>query len=54
MATLNTTEAWANLYKFIEYTSVNHEPLITTGKPCNAVLLVDGDWNAINEKLYLL
>jgi prevent-host-death family protein len=54
MATLNATEARANLYKLIDDTAVNHEPVIITGKRGNAVLLAEEDWNAINETLYLL
>jgi antitoxin YefM len=54
MATLNATEARANLYKLIDETAVNHEPVIITGKRGNAVLLAEDDWNAINETLYLL
>ena len=54
MATLNATEARANLYKLIDDTTVNHEPVIITGKWGNAVLFAEEDWNAINETLYLL
>jgi PHD/YefM family antitoxin component YafN of YafNO toxin-antitoxin module len=54
MATLNATEARANLYKLIDDTTVNHEPVIITGKRGNAVFLAEEDWNAINETLYLL
>ena len=54
MATFNATEARANLYKLIDDTTVNHEPVIITGKRGNAVLLAEEDWNAINETLYLL
>ena len=54
MATLTVTEARANLYKLIDDTSVNHEPVIITGKRGNAVLLAEGDWNAITETLHLL
>ena len=54
MATLNATEARANLYKLIDDTTVNHEPVTITGKRGNAVLLAEEDWNAINETLYLL
>ena len=39
MTTLTVTEARANLYKLIDDTSVNHEPVIITGKRGNAVLL---------------
>jgi antitoxin YefM len=54
MATLNVTEARANLYKLIDETLVNHEPVVITGKRGNAVLLAEDDWNAINETLHLL
>ena len=54
MTTVNVTEARANLYKLIDDASVNHEPVVITGKRGNAVLLSEGDWNAINGTLYLL
>ena len=54
MTTLNVTEARANLYKLIDDTSVNHEPVVITGKRGNAVLLAEEDWKAINETLHLL
>ena len=54
MTTLNATEARANLYKLIDDTLVNHEPVVITGKRGNAVLLAEDDWNAINETLHLL
>ena len=53
MTTLSVTEARANLYKLIDDTSLNHEPVIITGKRGNAVLLAEDDWNAINETLHL-
>ena len=54
MTTLNVTEARANLYKLIDDTTLNHEPVVITGKRGNAVLLAEDDWNAINETLHLL
>jgi PHD/YefM family antitoxin component YafN of YafNO toxin-antitoxin module len=54
MTPLNATEARANLYKLIDDTLVNHEPVVITGKRGNAVLLAEDDWNAINETLHLL
>jgi antitoxin YefM len=54
MTTVNVTEARANLYKLIDDTSVNHEPVVITGKRGNAVLLAEDDWKAINETLHLL
>ena len=52
--TLNVTEARANLYKLIDGTTANHEPVVITGKRGNAVLLAEDDWNAISETLHLL
>ena len=54
MTTLNVTEARANLYKLIDDATVNHEPVVITGKRGNTVLLAEDDWNAINETLHLL
>ena len=54
MTSLNVTEARANLYKLIDATTANHEPVVITGKRGNAVLLAEDDWNAINETLHLL
>ena len=54
MTTLTVTEARANLYKLIDDTSVNHEPVIITGERGNAVLLAESDWNAITETLHLV
>ena len=54
MPRLNVAEARANLYKLIDDMSVNHEPVVITGKRGNAVLLSEDDWNAINETLHLL
>ena len=54
MTTLSVTEARANLYKLIDDTSLNHEPVIITGKRGNAVLLAEGNWNSITETLHLV
>ena len=54
MTTLKVSEARANLYKLIDDTLVNHEPVVIMGKRGNAVLLAEDDWNAINETLHLL
>ena len=54
MTTLNVTEARANLYKLIDDTTLNHEPVVITGKRGNAVLLAEDDWKAINETLHLI
>jgi|TARA_B110000259_G_scaffold65866_1_gene77578 antitoxin YefM len=54
MTTLNVTEVRANLYKLIDDTSVNHEPVVITSEHGNTVLLAEDDCNAINETLHLL
>ena len=54
MTTLTVTEARANLYKLIDDTSVNHEPVIITGERGNAVLLAESDWTAITKTLHLV
>ena len=54
MTTLTATEARAKLYKLIDDVSINHEPVVITGKRGNAVLLAEGDWNSITETLHLL
>ena len=54
MTTFTATEARAKLYKLIDDASINHEPVVITGKRGNAVLLAEGDWNAITETLHLL
>ena len=54
MTTVNVTEARTNLYKLIDDATMSHEPVVITGKRGNAVLLAEGDWNAITETLHLL
>ena len=54
MTIVNVTEARANFYKLIDDTSESHEPIVITGKRGNAVLLAEGDWNAITETLHLI
>ena len=54
MNILKATEARAKLYSLIDKTAESHEPIVITGKRCNAVLISEEDWNAISETLYLL
>ena len=54
MNILNATEARAKLYRLIDETAENHEPIVITGKRKNAVLISEEDWNAISETLHLL
>lgn len=53
MAVLTASAARANLYNLIDETNDSHEPVIISGKRCNAVLISEDDWSAIQETLYL-
>jgi antitoxin YefM len=54
MIDLTATEARANLYRLIDETAQNHEPVHIAGPRNNAVLLSAEDWNVIQETLHLL
>lgn len=54
MKSITATEARANLYKLIDKTSEESDPVYITGKRANAVLVSEDDWRAIQETLYLL
>ena len=54
MQTLTVSEARSNLYRLIDDTATNHEPIVITGKRHNAVLVSADDWAAIQETVYLL
>lgn len=54
MKTISITEARNNIYKLIDMTNEEGEPIQITGKRGNAVLISEEDWRAINETLYLV
>jgi antitoxin YefM len=54
MKSLPVSKARQNLYRLIDETAVNHEPVIIAGKRHNAVLLSEEDWQAVQETLYLI
>lgn len=54
MKTITATTARSELYRLIDATQENHEPVQITGKRGNAVLVSEEDWRAIQETLYLL
>lgn len=54
MTTLTASEARANLYRLIDETSLNHQPVTITGKRHNAVLVSADDWASMQETIYLL
>jgi antitoxin YefM len=51
---MNASEARENLYRLLDETARDHEPLLITGPRSNAVLLGEEDWNSIQETLHLL
>jgi antitoxin YefM len=54
MTTITASEARASLYRLIDEASLNHQPVVITGKRHNAVLVSADDWAAIQETMYLL
>ena len=54
MKTVTATSARSDLYRIIDSTLNDHEPVQITGKRGNAVLLGESDWRSIQETLYLL
>ncbi len=54
MSTLSATEARTKLYRLIDQASLSHEPIVITGKRCNAVLISEDDWRSVQETMYLL
>jgi antitoxin YefM len=54
MKTISATVARADLYRVIDSTLDDHEPITITGKRGNAVLISEADWRAVQETLYLL
>jgi len=54
MQTLTASQARSSLYRLIDQTALNHEPVVITGKRNNAVLISTEDWASIQETMYLL
>ncbi|HEY8990874.1 MAG TPA: type II toxin-antitoxin system Phd/YefM family antitoxin [Luteolibacter sp.] len=54
MKTISATSARSDLYRLIDTTLDDHEPVQITGKRGNAVLLAEEDWRAIQETLHLV
>ena len=51
---MNASEAREKLYRLMDETATDHEPVLITGPRSNAVLVGEEDWNAIQESLHLL
>ncbi len=54
MKTVTATLARTDLYRLIDTTLANHEPVQITAKRGNAVLVSEDDWRAIQETLFLV
>ena len=54
MTVLTASAARAQLYRLIDEAATTHQPILIKGKRCNAVLISEEDWSAIQETLYLL
>src|SRR5580698_2263869 len=54
MNSMNVSEAREKLYRLLDETASDHEPVLITGPRSNAVLVGEEDWNSIQETLYLL
>lgn len=54
MNSLDVSEARDKLFRLIDETSRDHEPVLITGPSSNAVLIGEEDWNAIQETVHLL
>jgi PHD/YefM family antitoxin component YafN of YafNO toxin-antitoxin module len=54
MKTISATSARSDLYRVIDATLSDHEPVQITGKRGNAVLIAESDWRAIQETLHLV
>jgi len=52
--TVSATTARTELYRLIDATLAEHEPVQITGKRGNAVLVAEEDWRSIQETLPLL
>ena len=52
--TVSATTARTELYRLIDATLAEHEPVQITGKRGNAVLVAEEDWRSIQETLHLL
>ena len=54
MTSITATEARKQLYRLVDEVQDSHEPIHITGKRGSAVLVSEGDWQAMQETLYLV
>ena len=53
MTAVSATAARSDLYRLIDTVNEDSTPITITGRRGNAVLIVEADWSAIQETLYL-
>ena len=53
MTTMTATEARKQLYTLLDDVAVSHRPVQIAGKRNSAVLISEGDWQSVQETLYL-
>ena len=53
MNSITVRDARKTLCKLINETADSHKPILISGEKANAVLISEGDWNAVNETLHL-
>ena len=53
MMTMTATEARKQLYTLLDDVAVSHRPVQIAGKRNSAVLVSEGDWQSVQEALYL-
>lgn len=53
MPTITASAARTKLNNLIDDVSLNHEPVLITGKRHNAILIAEEDWASIQETLFL-
>jgi antitoxin YefM len=54
MKEVNVNQAREELYRLLDETARNHEPLLIRGPHSNAVLIAEEAWNSVQETLCLL
>ena len=54
MNTLTASEARQKLYRLLDETAKDHQPVLITGRRANAVLVSEEDWRALEETLHLV
>lgn len=53
MSTINITNARKDLYKLVENVNAYSNPILIVGKNGNAVLILEDDYRALQETVYL-